>query len=129
MPPDAGPAVTIEPVCPEVSVVSEYAVGPARPATTAPATITGRARACSRRPMTRSAAHVIPIVSTPTRSTSTPSLVTPASTAASSISPGWSRSMPSKNGVNLYCAVIVKQVDAKTRSKTSINELLRGLAD
>ncbi len=26
---------------------------------------------------------------------------------------------------NLYCAVIVKQVDAKTRSKTSINELLR----
>ena len=34
-------------------------------------------------------------------------------------------SMPSKNGVNLYCAVIVKQVDAKTRSKTSINELLR----
>ncbi len=33
--------------------------------------------------------------------------------------------MPSKNGVNLYCAVIVKKVDAKTRSKTSINELLR----
>ncbi|WP_299816639.1 2,3,4,5-tetrahydropyridine-2,6-dicarboxylate N-succinyltransferase [uncultured Jannaschia sp.] len=26
---------------------------------------------------------------------------------------------------NLYCAVIVKQVDAKTRSKTAINELLR----
>ncbi|MCC6531934.1 MAG: 2,3,4,5-tetrahydropyridine-2,6-dicarboxylate N-succinyltransferase [Burkholderiales bacterium] len=26
----------------------------------------------------------------------------------------------------LYCAVIVKQVDAKTRAKTSINELLRG---
>lgn len=26
---------------------------------------------------------------------------------------------------SLYCAVIVKQVDAKTRSKTSINELLR----
>jgi 2,3,4,5-tetrahydropyridine-2-carboxylate N-succinyltransferase len=25
----------------------------------------------------------------------------------------------------LYCAVIVKRVDAKTRSKTSINELLR----
>jgi len=25
----------------------------------------------------------------------------------------------------LYCAVIVKQVDAQTRSKTSINELLR----
>lgn len=34
-------------------------------------------------------------------------------------------SMPSKNGVNLYCAVIVKRVDAKTRTKTSINELLR----
>ncbi|SNR33078.1 2,3,4,5-tetrahydropyridine-2,6-dicarboxylate N-succinyltransferase [Puniceibacterium sediminis] len=36
-----------------------------------------------------------------------------------------SGSMPSKNGVNLYCAVIVKRVDAKTRSKTGINELLR----
>jgi len=34
-------------------------------------------------------------------------------------------SMPSKNNVNLYCAVIVKRVDAKTRSKTGINELLR----
>lgn len=34
-------------------------------------------------------------------------------------------SMPSKNGVNLYCAVIVKRVDAKTRSKTGINDLLR----
>jgi 2,3,4,5-tetrahydropyridine-2-carboxylate N-succinyltransferase len=33
-------------------------------------------------------------------------------------------SLPSE-GCNLYCAVIVKQVDAKTRSKTSINELLR----
>ncbi len=28
-------------------------------------------------------------------------------------------------GPSLYCAVIVKRVDAKTRSKTSINELLR----
>ena len=37
-----------------------------------------------------------------------------------------SGSMPSKNGgPNLYCAVIVKQVDSKTRSKTSINDLLR----
>jgi 2,3,4,5-tetrahydropyridine-2-carboxylate N-succinyltransferase len=36
-----------------------------------------------------------------------------------------SGSMPSKNGVNLYCAVIVKRVDARTRAKTSINELLR----
>jgi 2,3,4,5-tetrahydropyridine-2-carboxylate N-succinyltransferase len=34
-------------------------------------------------------------------------------------------SMPSKNGINLYCAVIVKRVDEKTRSKTAINELLR----
>ncbi len=34
-------------------------------------------------------------------------------------------SMPSTGGVNLYCAVIVKKVDARTRSKTSINELLR----
>ena len=34
-------------------------------------------------------------------------------------------SMPSKNGVSLYCAVIVKQVDERTRSKTGINELLR----
>jgi 2,3,4,5-tetrahydropyridine-2-carboxylate N-succinyltransferase len=37
-------------------------------------------------------------------------------------------SMPSKNkdsAASLYCAVIVKTVDEKTRSKTSINELLR----
>jgi 2,3,4,5-tetrahydropyridine-2-carboxylate N-succinyltransferase len=37
-------------------------------------------------------------------------------------------SMPSKNNPNgpaLYCAVIIKQVDEKTRSKTSINDLLR----
>jgi len=34
-------------------------------------------------------------------------------------------SMPSKGGVSLYCAVIVKKVDAQTRAKTSINELLR----
>jgi 2,3,4,5-tetrahydropyridine-2-carboxylate N-succinyltransferase len=31
----------------------------------------------------------------------------------------------SNAGPNLYCAVIVKRVDEKTRSKTSINELLR----
>ncbi|HEY5804378.1 MAG TPA: 2,3,4,5-tetrahydropyridine-2,6-dicarboxylate N-succinyltransferase [Lysobacter sp.] len=38
--------------------------------------------------------------------------------------------LPAKDGSHsLYCAVIVKQVDAKTLSKTSINELLRGLAD
>ena len=37
-----------------------------------------------------------------------------------------SGSLPSADGrVSLYCAVIVKQVDAKTRAKTGINELLR----
>ena len=36
-----------------------------------------------------------------------------------------SGSLPSSNGVSLYCAVIVKTVDAGTRSKTGINELLR----
>ena len=36
-------------------------------------------------------------------------------------------SLPSKDGKGpaLYCAVIIKQVDEKTRSKTSINDLLR----
>jgi 2,3,4,5-tetrahydropyridine-2-carboxylate N-succinyltransferase len=35
-------------------------------------------------------------------------------------------SLPSgEGGCHLYCAVIVKQVDAKTRAKTAINELLR----
>jgi len=35
-------------------------------------------------------------------------------------------SLPSGEGAcHLYCAVIVKQVDAKTRAKTAINELLR----
>ena len=39
-----------------------------------------------------------------------------------------SGNLPSKNGsYSLYCAVIVKQVDAKTRSKVGINELLRGI--
>jgi 2,3,4,5-tetrahydropyridine-2-carboxylate N-succinyltransferase len=42
-----------------------------------------------------------------------------------------SGSMPGKPlpdgspGPNLYCAVIVKRVDERTRSKTSINDLLR----
>ena len=37
-----------------------------------------------------------------------------------------SGSIPSKDGSHsLYCAVIVKKVDAKTRSKTGLNELLR----
>ncbi|HWI84966.1 MAG TPA: 2,3,4,5-tetrahydropyridine-2,6-dicarboxylate N-succinyltransferase [Sphingomonas sp.] len=35
-------------------------------------------------------------------------------------------SMPGRDGgPNLYCAVIVKRVDAQTRSKTGINDLLR----
>jgi 2,3,4,5-tetrahydropyridine-2-carboxylate N-succinyltransferase len=34
-------------------------------------------------------------------------------------------STPSKNNISIYCAVIVKKVDAKTRSKISINEILR----
>jgi 2,3,4,5-tetrahydropyridine-2-carboxylate N-succinyltransferase len=42
--------------------------------------------------------------------------------AGSVVVPG---SLPSGN-VSLYCAVIVKRVDARTRAKTSINELLRG---
>jgi 2,3,4,5-tetrahydropyridine-2,6-dicarboxylate N-succinyltransferase len=38
-----------------------------------------------------------------------------------------SGNLPSADGkYSLYCAVIVKRVDAKTRAKTSINELLRG---
>ncbi|WP_371039291.1 2,3,4,5-tetrahydropyridine-2,6-dicarboxylate N-succinyltransferase [Rhodosalinus sp. FB01] len=36
-----------------------------------------------------------------------------------------SGSMPTKNDLNLYCAVIVKRVDEKTRAKTAINDLLR----
>jgi 2,3,4,5-tetrahydropyridine-2-carboxylate N-succinyltransferase len=41
-----------------------------------------------------------------------------------------SGSLPSADGkYSLYCAVIVKQVDAKTRAKTSVNELLRGAAE
>ena len=37
-------------------------------------------------------------------------------------------SLPDKknpSGLSLNCAVIIKQVDEKTRSKTSINDLLR----
>lgn len=38
-----------------------------------------------------------------------------------------SGNLPSKDGSHsLYCAVIVKKVDAQTRAKTSINDLLRG---
>ena len=45
--------------------------------------------------------------------------VPPYSVVVSGAMPGAS------GGPSLYCAVIVKQVDEKTRSKTSINELLR----
>jgi 2,3,4,5-tetrahydropyridine-2-carboxylate N-succinyltransferase len=39
-----------------------------------------------------------------------------------------SGNLPSDDGsYSLYCAVIVKRVDAKTRAKTGINELLRGI--
>ena len=38
-----------------------------------------------------------------------------------------SGNLPGQGGsYSLYCAVIIKQVDAKTRAKTGINELLRG---
>ncbi len=44
--------------------------------------------------------------------------------AGSVVVPG---TLPSADGkYGLYCAVIVKQVDARTRAKTGINELLRG---
>jgi 2,3,4,5-tetrahydropyridine-2,6-dicarboxylate N-succinyltransferase len=48
--------------------------------------------------------------------------------AYSVVVPGTMPGKPMKNGQpgpSLYCAVIVKRVDAQTRSKTSINELLR----
>ena len=45
--------------------------------------------------------------------------------AGSVVVPG---SLPDASGkCSLYCAVIVKQVDARTRAKTGINELLRGV--
>jgi len=41
-----------------------------------------------------------------------------------------SGSMPAKDGSHsLYCAVIVKKVDAKTRAKVGVNELLRSIED
>ena len=44
--------------------------------------------------------------------------------AGSVVVPG---TLPSADGkYGLYCAVIVKRVDAKTRAKTSLNDLLRG---
>src|SRR5690554_6584340 len=45
--------------------------------------------------------------------------------AGSVVVPG---SLPASDGsYSLYCAVIVKQVDARTRSRTSLNDLLRNL--
>lgn len=50
--------------------------------------------------------------------------VPPYSVVVSGAMPG--KPLPNgEPGPSLYCAVIVKRVDAKTRSKTSINELLR----
>jgi len=50
--------------------------------------------------------------------------VPPYSVLVSGTMPG--RPLPNgERGPNLYCAVIVKRVDERTRSKTSINELLR----
>jgi 2,3,4,5-tetrahydropyridine-2-carboxylate N-succinyltransferase len=50
--------------------------------------------------------------------------VPPYSVVVSGTMPG--KKLPNgKPGPSLYCAVIVKRVDEKTRSKTSINELLR----
>ena len=50
--------------------------------------------------------------------------VPPYSVVVSGSLPG--KPLPNGNpGPNLYCAVIVKTVDAQTRSKTGINELLR----
>ena len=50
--------------------------------------------------------------------------VPPYSVVVSGSLPG--KNLPGENwGPSLYCAVIVKRVDEKTRSKTSINELLR----
>ena len=50
--------------------------------------------------------------------------VPPYSVVVSGSLPG--KNLPGENwGPSLYCAVIVKTVDAQTRSKTSINELLR----
>jgi 2,3,4,5-tetrahydropyridine-2-carboxylate N-succinyltransferase len=49
--------------------------------------------------------------------------VPPYSVVVSGSLPG--RMIGNEPGPSLYCAVIVKRVDEKTRSKTSINELLR----
>src|SRR4029077_14477929 len=51
--------------------------------------------------------------------------------AYSVVVPGTMPGKPARDGSatpSLYCAVIVKRVDEKTRAKTSINELLRDCA-
>ena len=45
--------------------------------------------------------------------------------AYSVVVPGTLPNKKNPDGPSLYCAVIVKKVDSKTRSKTSINDLLR----
>ena len=45
--------------------------------------------------------------------------------AYSVVVPGTMPNKKNPEGPSLYCAVIVKRVDEKTRSKTSINDLLR----
>ena len=45
--------------------------------------------------------------------------------AYSVVVPGSLHNKTNPNAPSLYCAVIVKKVDEKTRSKTSINDLLR----
>ena len=58
----------------------------------------------------------------------TGAIVTGRVPAYSVVVPGSLPGKPLPNGQpgpSLYCAVIVKQVDAQTRAKTSINELLR----
>ena len=50
--------------------------------------------------------------------------VPPYSVVVSGSLPG--KALPNgEPGPSLYCAVIVKRVDEKTRAKTSVNELLR----
>jgi 2,3,4,5-tetrahydropyridine-2-carboxylate N-succinyltransferase len=49
--------------------------------------------------------------------------VPPYSVVVSGSMPG--KAIGNEPGPSLYCAVIVKRVDEKTRAKTSINELLR----
>jgi 2,3,4,5-tetrahydropyridine-2-carboxylate N-succinyltransferase len=51
--------------------------------------------------------------------------VPPYSVVVSGAMPGKPLPNPASRVPRLYCAVIVKRVDERTRSKTSINDLLR----